>query len=374
MSDETMSLRDALGEAYDAVSAEPAATTAPLPASEATSSPASEAATQEASRPTAPKAPRGPGGKFTKTVQADDSAEAEEVEEGADKTEPAATDEAKAANGTPDKTATKPPASWTAEAKSLWEGMDPLLRKEVLRREADTQRLVQTFASARKQNEQLDAVLAPRADVLASQYGDVPTALKTLFALSDFATKDPAGFVQYFAQQRGLDLASLTHQTQAAPSMSPGGVDPQIAALQRQVQDLTGFVQRQQQQAAETTQGEVSRLYEQFRSDPANKYLADVSEDMARLLEGGLASDYQDAYDKACWARPDIRETMLAEASREAEAKRLKEAESRAKEARRVSTMNIASKSVAGSSPANAAMSLRDSMERIYDAVNSRTA
>ncbi len=44
-----------------------------------------------------------------------------------------------------------------------------------------------------------------------------------------------------------------------------------------------------------------------FQNDPANLYFENVRDDMAVLLHNGKASDLKEAYDMACWMRPDIR-------------------------------------------------------------------
>ena len=45
----------------------------------------------------------------------------------------------------------------------------------------------------------------------------------------------------------------------------------------------------------------------QFSSQPGHEYLEYVREDMADLIESGMAEDYQGAYDLACWRNPQVR-------------------------------------------------------------------
>ena len=56
---------------------------------------------------------------------------------------------------------------------------------------------------------------------------------------------------------------------------------------------------------------------------------------MAALLNSGAAQTYQEAYEKAIWADPDIRSGLLSQQQREAEEKRNAEAKARTDAAKR---------------------------------------
>ena len=59
------------------------------------------------------------------------------------------------------------------------------------------------------------------------------------------------------------------------------------------------------------------------------------------MLESGMATDLQDAYDKAVWQRTDIRQAILAQQQKEAEEKRQKEATARAAKAVKGNVTNL---------------------------------
>ena len=50
-----------------------------------------------------------------------------------------------------------------------------------------------------------------------------------------------------------------------------------------------------------------------FGSKPEHKYFENVRQIMAGLIKTGVADDLQDAYDKACWSHPEIRQLQINE-------------------------------------------------------------
>ena len=353
MTDETQSqesiptLEEALGEAYDRMQ------TAELKpeTSAGEEAPAQEnAATNEAR-------PRAKSGKFVKT-DAEEQTKAEDGAENAADAEETPTQDAK--QEAKSLKISQAPASWTAQAKAKWDALDPEIKAEAHRIEIATQKAIGKLSAEKKQYEGLEAVLSPRRAELAATYGDEQTGLKTLFALSDFATKDPYGFIQYYAQQRGLDLAKLIPQQPT--SVHRQQPDQTTAPLLQKIQELENTVLSLKGHHDATINSSVDQTYQSFIDNPENIYFDQVRGDMANLLEAGAARDYQDAYEKACWARPDIREIMLAKQREIDNSARQKEIEKKAKEARRISATNVASNGVRGASPSSH-KSLEESLE-----------
>lgn len=237
-----------------------------------------------------------------------------------------------------------PPAHLSATTKAIWNDLAPEVRAEYLRQEQVINKLRSEHAKERGRIEKIDSVLSERRQMLAATYGDEANGLKTLFAISDFAGKDPIGFVQWFSKHQGIDLRRLVpQQGQQQP------IDPTVMALRQQVeqlnQQLTGFTQSQQNAAM----GQVDTMFKEFSSNPEVKYLEDVKEDMAFLLENGKANDFKDAYDKACKLNPQIVELIETEKQAEREAQKRKEAQEAANKAKKANVMNVATKSVATS-------------------------
>lgn len=181
-------------------------------------------------------------------------------------------------------------------------------------------------------------ILGPRR-MAFQQEGTTPAvALNQLFALSDFAGRDPGNFVLWFSQQRGLDLDALLDARDAAAAANP--VDPQVQELQGQVQQLAGTVQQFQQGAQQQAHAANLDAVQQFATaQDANggllrPYLTDVMDGWAAQITAVRAANpqmpnnevLQKAYDNACWSDPTVRGKMqqaASEASRNAEAARV---------------------------------------------------
>lgn len=225
------------------------------------------------------------------------------------------------------------PGRWTDEEKAQIAKLDPQVRglifgryKETL---ADQTRRAQEAAELRKRYTPIEEIIAPRRQQFQMNGLDEARALQQLFALSDYASNDPAGFVRMFVQQRGLRPEEL-FQLQQAPQPEHGGyVDPQIQALQAKIAQLEAataqgqqyFASERQRQEAARFQGAMSEV-EKFKAakaqdgKPAHPHYDAVSGAMAKLLQVDPDLDLQSAYEQACWATPSIREAMLAEKQR----------------------------------------------------------
>lgn len=200
-----------------------------------------------------------------------------------------------------------PPSNWKGAAKVKWDLLPEPVRKEI---SEDYTRLSQTEARLQR----LDATIGPdRAQALAATYGTVEQGIQSLLSISDMATKNPTGFILWFAQQRGVNLAQMAGQPQAAQQAPQQASDPVMQKVSALEAMLNGFVQQQHGAQTQGLQSEIDR----FSSDPSHPYFNDVRPDMAALIQAGRAKDLQQAYDMAIWAHPDIRSSLIENQARE---------------------------------------------------------
>jgi len=195
----------------------------------------------------------------------------------------------------------RPPASWTPASKAKFATLDPDIQKEILKRETDVEKGFRERSQREKAFEPLEQLIAPRRAIWAAQGMDETTAIRTLLAAQDLLEKDAAQGIQFLAKSYQVDLSRLA-QPQGQPYQAQPAPDshPEIAALKQQLQVLQSQVQTAQ------TAPIVSQI-DAFQNDPANLYFENVRDDMAVLLHNGKASDLKEAYEMACWMRPDIR-------------------------------------------------------------------
>lgn len=281
------------------------------------SSPGPEASAGGGAQPTSPavapdNAPAAPEFKTegerardeTGKFKAKDPAEAPKVEAKTEVQKPA--DQAAAAAPTPD---IAPPKDWKGAGKVDWKRLPKAIQQEISQ---EFSRSTETHAKLQKLE---GAIGVDRSQQLSATYGSVEQGLQNLFAISDMATKNPQGFLLWFAQQRGINLEQMFQSGQQqpgqpAPAQQPDPIAQRMSQLETMIQ---GFMQQSQQASQAPVLSEIDR----FASDPAHPYWNDVQDDIKALLQGGRvqgsspSEKLQNAYDMAVWAHPEIRKTLI---------------------------------------------------------------
>ena len=232
----------------------------------------------------------------------------------------------------------RPPASWSAEAKSLFATLPPAIQAEAAKRERDIDKALQERAQQLKSYEPLDAVIAPIRDRLALAGTDAPTYFRSLVAADDMLRgPNKLQAIAQIAQGYGIDLRALVNGQQQPQQAQQ--LDPFMQRLSTLEQHIAQQQQVAQQQAHQSTTAEIAS----FAADPKNLYFENVRPTMARLIQSGQAATLKDAYEQAVWADPTTRPLML----QQQETERKEQAE--AQERQRVEQARKASGSLTGS-------------------------
>jgi cysteinyl-tRNA synthetase len=108
---------------------------------------------------------------------------------------------------------------------------------------------------------------------------------------------------------------------------NPPQYDPQTQYLMQQLNELRQNQQQWHNSIQQQEQARASQELEQF-SQAGNAHFDAVRGDMADLLETGKATSLQDAYEKAVWMNPDIRQSLIEQQRLDAQKKAMAEAQS----------------------------------------------
>ena len=223
---------------------------------------------------------------------------------------------------------------------------------------------------------QIEQVIAPRRQAWAMNGMSEAQAVTQLLALSDFASKDPSGFIKYFAQQRSIDLENLVFD-QDEP------IDPNVQQLQNQVQSLSQQLQgmtTQQQQAQHAAIVDEITAFGQAKDAKGvalHPYFDEMGRGMLPYLQAAMAEFgahkprgevLKIAYDNACWAIPAIREKMQKAANDAAEAQRILDAAEQAKRAK------LASVSMPSGTPKGDAVASQSQARTLRDQIREAVA
>lgn len=318
-----------------------------------------ESSTTESLRDTLAKAfdrARDESGKFkAKEPEAAPTATAPEVPQ-------AATTEATA----PAAPVVRPPDAWSPAAKSKFAELPADIQAEIQRREEEVHKGFTKFDEERVLGKQIKDVISPYMPMIRAEGGNekeaISNLLQTAYTLRTAAPAVKRDLILGLAQQYGVDLG-LQQQFQPQNGY---GADPTVQQLQSQVQQLTQFINGQQQTVKQQEDAQTQSMIQSFASDPANLYFEDVKPHMAALLQNGQAATLQEAYEQACWARPDIRLLMLQSQEKQALAKKQEQA----------NKARAAAGSVAGGTPLGGgtqalspAQSVRDELQQQFAAL-----
>jgi len=207
--------------------------------------------------------------------------------------------------------AIKPPDSWSPAAKAKFSTLDPEIQAEVMRRETEVHKGFTRQDEHRNLGKNFSEAVTPYLPMIRSEGGDpvaaVQTLLQTAYMLRTAPPDQKQNLLIQIAQTYGVDMQGVfTRLSGGQPR-----VDPQVAQLQQQLWQL----QQERQQSSQTTeaqqQAQINAEIDAFAADSQNLYFANVKPEMAALMREGRAQSLKEAYDMACWARPDIRTLML---------------------------------------------------------------
>lgn len=293
--------------------------------------------------------------------QTEDEEETEEQENEEDSDEdgePEETDEEEQEEQDEEPEPIDPPQHWSAADRDRFSKLPVEAQSFVIERhksmEADYTRKTQEVASIRKRGEALDEVIAPfRQEFQLAGMDDV-AAIRQLFSVHDFLKRDPTKAVQWLAQTYGADLTQTEED-----------VDPHVAALRREVQQLH---QERQQETLTAQQRQQQELVNQIKTFEEEKdesgnlkhpHFITVYDDMVKMIQSGLASDLQGAYDRAVRMRPDLQPATQREP--------VKPKTDKAKLAKRAKKAASGVKSSGASVKRDAPQSLRDEISALVD-------
>jgi hypothetical protein len=265
-------LRDALSEAFD--SADEITEVSPVD-SKLESTPEPEAK---------PERVRAPDGKFAR-----EESHKEELQETPAQADPVQT--------------RKAPSSWKKDYWGKWETLDPDLQSYIEQREGEFAKGVSTYKHEADRGRGFIEAVTPYMPILEQHGLDPVNHVKSLmnahYALAMGSPEQKQQMFAKLATDYGIDLKGYTGQQ-----------DPQQSALLNELNQIKSYVNQFAQTQQQREQQEAVSRIDTFKASA--EFFEDVREPMAQLLERGLATDLQQAYEMAIWQTPAVREKLIA--------------------------------------------------------------
>jgi hypothetical protein len=213
------------------------------------------------------------------------------------------------------------PKSWKQEMHSYWPTLDPAVQKYYIEREKQMLDGLEQYKTEAQFAKQLREGLTPYQQTLKQLGVDELTAVKSLFnadhILRYAKPEEKRAYFEQLAKNYGIELA------QAAAASSTAPVDPVVQQMQQKLQTLEQSLTARQQAEYQAAQERTAKEVEAFASDTkAHPFFDEVADDILPFIQQGLS--LQDAYDKAVWANPVVREKQL-QARIQTETEKMKE-------------------------------------------------
>jgi hypothetical protein len=271
-----------------------------------------------------------------------------------------------AKQGAPATESLKAPSQWKPHVREQWNKLPREVQEEVLRREADSMRLIGSVGPKIRMADEVAQQLSPFVQNLQargvhpSQFvGDIFETVKHL------SFGDPQGKAEVIAnivQAYNVDLRLLDNVLSGRIRTPPEVHQARLTTAQAQavIQQQQASAQQQQTHQADL---EAEKHLAAFGADPKHEFFDDVRDLMADLLEAGKVKDLEDAYASAVWANPDTRKILL---QREAQ-QRVSSKTQRAQAARRASSSISGSPNTPGAALGGGDRSLRETIEAAFD-------
>lgn len=264
-----------------------------------------------------------------------------------------------------------PPERWTVEDKETFQALPREAQDLVLKRERDIERHLtqktQEVSEQRRQYQELDQLYEPRRQQLAAQGLTVAQNVAQLQALADAAQDDPAAFVKWFAESRGLDLSDLEAGAESA--------DPALAATNQRIASLEQRIQNDTQQRQQADAAKGSSLIDAFKKD--HEHYDAVESDILAILPrvqeampaGTPETWLKESYDRALWANPEVRKLVLEDQEKGRKKAAVERQKAEAAKAKKAAGTNLKPKG-APSGGEKRVKSIEETMGEAYDRVS----
>lgn len=234
------------------------------------------------------------------------------------------------------------PLAYKQEFKDSFNTLPINWRKYLSQREKEVEL---GLSKANSKYNWLDNIYNERKDNLLQQgYKDTKDYIESLVAVGDALSQDPAATISRLQSIFGVG-------------------EQNNDVMQRQINQLNQAL-KQQQSIIETRENErIMNEINAFRDakdsdgNTLHPYFEDVKLDMANYGRAGVQT-LEEAYEKAIWGNPEIREKLL-------QAQKKVELDKKVKQATQIK--NEAFEPSSKSEPASKPLSLREELERNYD-------
>ena len=220
------------------------------------------------------------------------------------------------------------PQAWRGAAKQHWSELPDDVKQEVMRREQETNRVLNDSAEARQFTDRFMEMASPYASIFQSENVDPLTAAHSLFQtaaeLRAGTAEQKAGIIHELMVRHGIDeslldkmlVGELQNPIGQPTGPAGGSAGPNIQQMIRQemapFREMFSSMAEGQQRQTQAEMAQRDAEIDKFAADPANLFFADVMPVMAELFEAadrsGRSLTLEQAYKTAVSMDPQLAE------------------------------------------------------------------
>jgi hypothetical protein len=232
------------------------------------------------------------------------------------------------------------PISWSAEQKAKFSTLPPDLQGYIAQRDKESHDAITRAGQQIKAFEPIGEVIKQYSDSFQRNGLQPHDAFARMMEVERMLDRNPRAAIEQIAKAYGVDLGQ--NEQPATPESA------ELAELRAKVATFESKLTEQERARENEVQTKLSREIADFAKD--KPHFEAVRHIMAGLMQSGAAETMQDAYEKATYADPIIRQSILADQHKAEEAKRKEEEAKRVAAAKKAGGVNV--KSSPGAAPA----------------------
>lgn len=216
------------------------------------------------------------------------------------------------------------PNTWQKELQGEWAGLSENVRQQIHKREADFHNGVRQYKDAATFGSSIARELMPYQEIMrkngVSPQSIVRDIMGSLNVMATGSAETKTAEFLKLAETYGIDVATLQTQRQRAPA----GAAPDLSPVLQRVQQIETRITQADQEREQHERAQDEAAVNSFLNDSKNEHARTVMPIMSKLLLSGQAETLQDAYEKAIWIDPQVRQKLLEKQDAD---RRTKEAE-----------------------------------------------
>lgn len=261
----------------------------------------------------------------------------------------------------------RPPSSWKRDYHEVWQTADPRLQEYAYKREEEMRAGIEPLRSKAQFADQINEAIEPYINTIQGLGIDAPRAIKALMEADHALRYSPPDqkrvYLANLARQYGIDLGDIGVASQGGP------VDPNYYALQNELNNVRGeivsFKQQQEQAESQALLGEINNFATKA------EHFEEARPTMIQLLQSGVASTLEEAYEKAIRLNDDLFQQTRQRSQAEAEATK-RESANRAAKAAKAAAVSVKSSTPGNRSTTTKAQDRRSMLLEQFDNVSER--